>query len=84
MRDGIGGRLFLPYFSRERHVTAQFAGAEVKEEAVAHLLANDYTDAVFAVGNSNPEERRFFTGFHSEHYSARIGGEQFANFQLRQ
>ena len=56
------------YFSRERHGTAQFAGAEVKEEVVAHLLADNYTDVVFAVGNSNPEGRSFFMGCRSEHY----------------
>ena len=67
-------------FRRKRHGTAQFVGAEVKEEVVTHLLAEDYTDAAFAVGNSNPEGRSFFTGCHSEHYSARIGGEQLANF----
>ena len=72
-------RLLPPNFSRERHGTAQFVGPEVKEEVMTHLLADDHTDAVFAVGNSNPEGRSFFAGCRSEHYSARIGGEQLAN-----
>ena len=53
-------RLIPSYFSAARHGTAQFAGAEVKEEVLAHLLADDYTETVFAVGNSNPEGRSFF------------------------
>ena len=77
-------RLLPPYFSRERHGVAQFAGAEVKEEVVAHLLTDDYTDAVFAAGNSNLGGRSFFTGCRSEHYIAHIGSEQLANFQLCQ
>ena len=48
-------RLFPSYFTSERQGTTQFAGAEVKEKVVANLLGDDYTDAVFAVGNSNPE-----------------------------
>ena len=77
-------RLVSSYFCGDRQGSAQFAGIETKEEVVAHLLGDDYTDAVFAVGNSNPEGRSFFTGCRSEHYSARITGEQLANFQLRQ
>ena len=77
-------RLIPSYFSAARHGTAQFAGAEVKEEVLAHLLADDYTETVFAVGNSNPEGRSFFAACRSEHYSARINGEQLDNFQLRQ
>ena len=56
----------------------------MKEEVLAHLLADDYTETVFAVGNSNPEGRSFFAACRSEHYSARINGEQLDNFQLRQ